>query len=117
MCDYSLTHVPNHFSHKRRATRGKSVRHRNARAGTSPPQPKTGLCRASVSAVCVPPGAGLLLEDIPERFQHGLNVAAVEEETFVEQSAETFQYRDAVRFAMAAKSFSSNSRLGNASKC
>ncbi|HKE28948.1 MAG TPA: hypothetical protein VKB88_41645 [Bryobacteraceae bacterium] len=53
----------------------------------------------SVPAVCVPPGARLLLQDIPERLQQVLNVGAVEEVTFVEQSAEAFRYRDAMRFA------------------
>jgi hypothetical protein len=53
---------------------------------------------ACVPAVCVPPGARLLLQDIPERLQQALNVGSVEEVTFVEQGADAFRYRDAVRF-------------------
>jgi hypothetical protein len=47
----------------------------------------------------VPPGARLLLRDIPDDMQQPLGVGAVEEVTFVEQSLEAFRYRDAVRFA------------------
>jgi hypothetical protein len=39
------------------------------------------------------------LRDIPERIQQALDVGSVEEVTFVEQSADVFRYRDAVRFA------------------
>jgi hypothetical protein len=49
--------------------------------------------------VCVPPGARLLLRDIPHDLQQRLDVGAVEEVTFVQQSAEVFRYRDAVHFA------------------
>jgi hypothetical protein len=52
----------------------------------------------STPAVCMPPGARLLLQDIPERLQQALNVGSAEEATFVEQSADAFRYRDAVRF-------------------
>jgi hypothetical protein len=38
------------------------------------------------------------LQDIPERLQEALNVGPVEKVTFVEQSAEAYQHRDAVRF-------------------
>jgi hypothetical protein len=53
----------------------------------------------STPAVCVPPGTRLLLCDIPADLQDALGVGAAEEVTFVEQSAEAFTYRDAVRFA------------------
>ena len=49
-------------------------------------------------AVCVPPGARLLLRDIPKDLQRQLDVQATEEVTFVQLSAEAYQYRDAVRF-------------------
>src|SRR5262249_4282734 len=57
------------------------------------------LLAASKPAVCVPPGARLLLHDIPYDLQQSLSVGVVEEVTFVQQSAEVFHYRDAVRFA------------------
>jgi hypothetical protein len=98
MCDYSLAHFPN-----RLAVEGEQlVVHRFATGtlGMAPARTSlTQLSPNSVPAVCVPPGARLLLQDIPERLQQVLNVGAVEEVTFVEQSAEAFQYRDAMRFA------------------
>ena len=48
---------------------------------------------------CVPPGAKLLLCDIPVSIQEQLGVAAIEEVIFTQKSAESFMYRDAVRFA------------------
>jgi hypothetical protein len=51
-----------------------------------------------IPAVCVPPGARLLLKDIPTGLQRKLGVGEVEEVTFVEISAEVNTYRDAVRF-------------------
>ena len=53
----------------------------------------------STPAVCVPPGARLRLRDLPGYLQLRLQVGPVEEVTFVEQSAEAFSYRDAVRFS------------------
>lgn len=52
-----------------------------------------GIC-----AVCVPPGARLILRDIPKVLQEELNVSEVEAVTFAETSAEANCYRDAVRF-------------------
>ena len=49
-------------------------------------------------AVCVPPGARLLLKDIPKGLQRELGVGEVEEVKFVEISAEVNTYRDAIRF-------------------
>jgi hypothetical protein len=49
-------------------------------------------------AVCVPPGARLLLNDIPKGLQRELGIGEVEEVKFVEISAEVNTYRDAVRF-------------------
>jgi hypothetical protein len=47
----------------------------------------------------VPPGARLRLYDIPEDLRRRLDVGAVEEVSFIEQSLEAFTYRDGVRFA------------------
>ena len=49
-------------------------------------------------AVCVPPGARLILKDIPKGLQRELGVGEVEEVKFVEISAEVNTYRDAIRF-------------------
>jgi hypothetical protein len=51
-----------------------------------------------ILAVCVPPGARLLLKDIPKGLQRELGVGEVEEVKFVEISAEVNTYRDAMRF-------------------
>lgn len=51
-----------------------------------------------VPAVCIPPGARLMLCDIPKSLQRELGVGEVEEVQFVETTAEVNTYRDAVRF-------------------
>ena len=63
------------------------------------PQPEAAVISFHTPAVCVPPGARLRLRDIPGYLRHNLQVGTVEEVTFVEQSAEAFSYRDAVRFS------------------
>jgi hypothetical protein len=52
----------------------------------------------SVPAVCIPPGARMVLWDIPKNLQRELGVGEVEEVQFVETTAEVNTYRDAVRF-------------------
>ena len=49
-------------------------------------------------AVCVLPGAHLILPDISGNLQRQLDVQATEGVTFVQLSAEAYEYRDAVRF-------------------
>jgi hypothetical protein len=49
-------------------------------------------------AVCIPPGARLLLGDISKHVQHSFNVGPTEEVTFTELTATPNTYRDAVRF-------------------
>src|ERR1700737_4790467 len=98
MCDYSLAHFSN-----RLAIKGEQlVIHRFATQtlglAAARRKWKEFFFPASVPAVCVPPGARLLLRDIPEETQQYLNVEAVAEVTFVQTSAESFTYRDAVRF-------------------
>jgi hypothetical protein len=53
----------------------------------------------SVPAVCIPPGARLLLRDIPVRLQMEVGVSKVEEVTFSQITSDAFSYRDAVRFS------------------
>ena len=98
MCDYSLAHFPN-----RLAVENEQLVVHRFKTGTLGLAPacfslKQIFSPDSTPAVCVPPGARLLLQDIPERLQQALNVDSVEEATFVEQSADAFRYRDAVRF-------------------
>jgi hypothetical protein len=51
-----------------------------------------------VPAVCIPPGARLVLRDIPKSLQRELGVGEIEEVQFIETTAEVNTYRDAVRF-------------------
>jgi hypothetical protein len=51
-----------------------------------------------IPAVCVPPGAQLVLRDIPQHLQQQLGVGDEEEVTFDQLSADAYSYRDAVRF-------------------
>ncbi|MFN3323126.1 MAG: hypothetical protein ACK5AZ_06500 [Bryobacteraceae bacterium] len=55
--------------------------------------------REPVCAVCIPPGARLILKDIPQDLQRELEVGESEEVTFVQISANANSYRDAVRFS------------------
>jgi hypothetical protein len=59
---------------------------------------KTPTC-----AICIPPGARLVLRDIPERLQREVGVKEEEEVVFVQQSANPYSYRDAVRFSNGAE--------------
>jgi hypothetical protein len=118
MCDYSLMAVPN-----RLAREGEElVAHRFPtgslglaspadlkRAVDPPPPVRRSLWRAAaeffnppksepVPAVCIPPGARLLLQDIPVRLQQELCLRPVERVTFTQISAAVNSYRDAVRF-------------------
>lgn len=122
MCDYSLAGIPN-----RLAAEGEQLivnRFRTGSIGLAPAADFTALQEWPVSpsgrvrrrsglssffqgsspkittcAVCIPPGARLLLYDIPERLQHELQLAEAEEVTFTQLSAEEHEYRDAVRFS------------------
>jgi len=52
----------------------------------------------SVCAVCIPPGARLILHDVPARVQKKLALGPDEEVKFVQLSAVEGFHRDAVRF-------------------
>jgi hypothetical protein len=56
-----------------------------------------------VTAVCVPPGAQLLLRDIPARLRRKLNVRDEEEVCFTQLTAEANKHRDAVRFSCGSE--------------
>lgn len=51
-----------------------------------------------VTAVCLPPGARLVLEQMPGRLQEELGIGEMELVTFTQLGYEPFTYRDAVRF-------------------
>jgi hypothetical protein len=51
-----------------------------------------------VPAVCIPPGARLILRDIPKNLQREFTIGEVEEVQFIETTADVNTYRDAVRF-------------------
>jgi len=57
------------------------------------------LATSPVSAVCIPPGARLQLQDIPVRLQRKLDVSPNEEVTFFQRTSVPYTYRDAIRFA------------------
>ena len=98
MCDYSLAGFPN-----RLAVEGEQLLvHRFVTGAiglvSAIPDWKNILLPSSTPAVCIPPGARLRLHDIPLELQQRLGVGDVESVSFIQQSAEAFTYRDAVRF-------------------
>jgi hypothetical protein len=52
-----------------------------------------------VPAVCIPPGARLHLSGIPERLQAEYGISHAEDVTFIQMSASSYAYRDAVQFS------------------
>lgn len=49
-------------------------------------------------AVCIPPGAHLVLRDIPSRLQSGLGLGTEEDVVFIQVGMDAGRHRDAVRF-------------------
>jgi hypothetical protein len=113
MCDCALLGVPN-----RMAVEGEQLVVHRFRSGslglaapdsTSPPTRRrpsfwirlklffTPAQRDSVRAVCIPPGARLVVEDIPEQLHLAIGVSEIELVTFTRIKAPD-AYRDAVRF-------------------
>jgi hypothetical protein len=98
MCDYSLAGIPN-----RLAVEGEElVVHRFFTGSMGLTSPNTSLSRLwsghDVPAVCMPPGARLLLRNIPDEVQERFGVGASEEVRFVQLSAYAYEHRDAIRF-------------------
>jgi hypothetical protein len=54
---------------------------------------------AVAPAVCIPPGAHLILKDIPQDLQRQCRVSEEEGVLFTQLSADVNSYRDAVRFS------------------
>jgi hypothetical protein len=119
MCDYSLMGLPN-----RLACEGEDLVVCEFRTGSRGLTPSTSVTTTDNAqtrregfrpvlkwllgelalepervAVCIPPGARLLLSDIPEDVQKSFALGASEEVTFTQLTAIPYAYRDAVRFA------------------
>ena len=99
MCEYSLAYFPS-----RLAVEGESLVLHRFPCGTlglrsTRRSLKEILFPSATCAICVPPGALLLLSGIPEGLQRKLRVSSSETVTFVQQTAEAYTYRDAVRFS------------------
>ena len=98
MCDYSLAGISNRLA----VESEELVIHRFHTGSIGLAPPCTSVSRwwsaRQTPAICVPPGARLILVDVPERLQHDLKVGPIEEVTFVQLSATPYQFRDAVRF-------------------
>ncbi len=123
MCDYSLASLPNRLAVEgeplvvhRFPTGTKGLASpsdldapREPRHEASPSRPGWALIREwltapeakpkQVCAVCVPPGARLLLRDIPKGLKEELGVGETEEVVFTQRSEAPHEYRDGVRFA------------------
>jgi hypothetical protein len=119
MCDYSLCGIPN-----RLAVEGENLmvhRFQTGSMGLASPadlrpaekadqQPRRtlwsqlksvfagGIDRNVVAAVCIPPGAYLVLKDIPEDLRRQWRVQSNEGVVFVQTSANVNSYRDALQF-------------------
>ncbi len=120
MCDYSLLGIPN-----RLAVEGEPLVVHTFQTGATGLAPAAEIAEAAaerhvstprqgwwsalknyftpkpakvVCAVCIPPGARLLLRDIPERMQRECHVGDAEGVTFTQTTATEYHYRDAVRF-------------------
>lgn len=57
------------------------------------------LEQKKIAAVCIPPGARLRINDIPNALQDELGVGKSEEVTFTQLSASEYVHRDGVRFS------------------
>jgi hypothetical protein len=103
MCDYSLMSMPT-----RLAVGGEELVVNRFPTGSLGFGPSTERPRgfwaelkqffAQVPVVCIPPGARLMLRDIPARLQSELGLDREEEVVFTQLSATVNSYRDAVRF-------------------
>lgn len=117
MCDYSLMGVPN-----RLANEGEDLIVHRFRTGSIGLISGSDLVQVKAvglwsilkelfrtsgpvqaTAVCIAPGAKLLLRDIPEEMQRTMKVGPSEEVTFTQLTAEVNTYRDAVRFSNGAE--------------
>ncbi len=99
MCDYSLAGLPSRLA----VEDEQLVVHRFPTGTIGLASACSSLSRwlsaKQTPAVCVPPGARLLLRDIPKDLQQQFGVGGTADVTFVQVSATPYQFRDAVRFS------------------
>jgi hypothetical protein len=62
-----------------------------------------GPLHNDIPAVCIPPGAILLMHSIPNHLQRQLKIRPAEEVTFVQLSAAAYHYRDAIQLGDSRK--------------
>jgi hypothetical protein len=119
MCDYSLMAVPNRLAQEGEelvtyrfptGSLGLASPREVARAATAVAPGRKSFfsllkeffnppVACAVPAVCIPPGARLRVNGLPERLQHSLGVQPNEDVTFTQLSAAAHTYRDALHFA------------------
>jgi len=63
------------------------------------------LFPSAVTAVCIPPGARILLQDIPTKLQQQLGITSDETVIFIHRSLEVNTHRDGVRFTNGCEIF------------
>ena len=114
MCDYSLMSVPNRLAQEgeelvvHRFTTGSIGLATHVEPDPGVVSPRRTFWSALIEffsapqaepvlAVCIPPGATLLLGDIPKRLQRELSVGPTEEVMFT-QTGPSYSHRDSVRF-------------------
>jgi len=116
MCDYSLMGVPNRLAREGEdlvvirfptGSRGLTECEKSVNGPDQQSRPNVfqsivqllfGNPKDTKVAVCIPPGARLLLGDIPHELQDSLSLGAAEEVTFTQLTAKPHVYRDAIRF-------------------
>ena len=102
MCDYSLHAHPNRLATANEtliATRFSFGSMGFASAEELASRAALGSEASMLTAVCVPPGARLRLNDMPIELQQELGVKATEDVTFTQIGCDAWAYRDAVRFS------------------
>lgn|SRR5262245_3623863 len=120
MCDYSLQGLPNRIANKgeelaiHRFSTGTlgftSTVDLQANSSAQCVQKRSGFWAKirdwfsmetgpPTPAICVPPGARLMLQEIPKGMQREFSVGLNEEVTFTQLTAQPYTYRDAVRFS------------------
>ena len=121
MCDYSLQGLPNRLAVEgeqlityRFPTGSVGLATPTDIAAANCPKPQGGCDRSwwsavkhllnpqlelgQVPAVCIPPGAQLFMNQIPEELRRKFALQAVEHVTFVQFIADSYRYRDGIRF-------------------
>jgi len=119
VCDYSLMGVPNRLAKEgeelvvytfdtgsKGLTSAREIAPQKRRAKSALWEELKNIFRArtlravhSVPAVCIPPGARLVVRDIPLAIQSAVGVGSVESVVFTQLDIAENRHRDAVRFA------------------